>query len=128
MNRHLFTPTSAEDTVTSLDAFRNDILGAAGFGLGLTALQFQPAQASAVASVAFLFLVFWAAMKLMPWSQEHDRYYGGLPFWQGAWRAIMNNLVLLAGLGFLGCIAFGLLTLEQLQSMAFSRLFIHSRA
>jgi len=122
MRKNLFTPTSVEETVIELDAFRNDVIGAAAFSFGLTALQFSPTQASAIASAALAFLLLWAIVRISPKSTEHKRHYQNMSFWGGNLRAVRANLVFFAGILFLGFIASGLLTVEQLAKFSLSKL------
>lgn len=125
MTKKLFTPASVEEAVVELDTFRNDILGAAAFGFGLTALQFPRDQAPAIASVAFAFLLLWALIKIAPKRSEHKRLYDNLGFWAGHWRAFRSNLVLFAGFLLLGFIAGGTLTLDRLMWFSLSKVFTY---
>lgn len=125
MTRNLFTPHAVEEAVVELDTFRNDILGVASFSFGLTALQFPPSQAPAIASVAFAFVMLWALVKIAPKTTEHKRFYKNLGFWAGHWRVFRANPVLFAGLVFLGLVAYGFLTLEGLLWFSFARVFTH---
>jgi hypothetical protein len=125
MNRNLFTPTSVEDAVVELDTFRNDILGAAAFSFGLTALQFQANQAPSIATAALVFLMLWAALKVIPKYSEHKRLYDNLGFWAGHFRMFRTNLVLFAGLLFLIFVAGGVLTLDRLLCFSLAKVFVH---
>jgi len=122
MNRNLFTPGSVKETVVELDSFRNDILGVAAFSFALTALQFQANQAPSIASVAFVFLALWATLKIAPTAAEHKRFYKDLGYWAGNFRALYANLVLFAGMLFLGFVAGGVLTLDSLVGFSFARM------
>ena len=122
MNNSRCTPDDSERTVRELDSFRNDILGVAAFGFGLTALQFTPAQAPAIATIAEVFLVIWALVKVLPRYREHAQYYAQLGHITSAWVAFKRNIVLTIGFTFLGLIAAGWLTIDDLQSLSLAHL------
>lgn len=123
MTRNLFTPNSIEDAVIELDTFRNDILGVAAFSFGITALQFQANQASSIATVALVFLLLWAYLKLWPKIREHKRLYDNLDFWDGNLRMLRANFVFLTGVIFLGLVAGEILTLDRLHSISIAKVF-----
>lgn len=124
MKKFIFAPRDVEATVAEMDNFRNDIVGAAAFFAGLTALQFdQPDQAASVATSAFAFLMFWGYMKALKFKAEHDRFYGGFGPLLGFVVAIARNPVLFVGMLFLGTIAAGYLDAERLSAFRLARFF-----
>lgn len=124
MKKYIFTPCDVEVTIAEMDAFRNDIVGAAAFFAGLTALQFtQPAQVTAVATSALAFLMFWGYLKTHKFKTEHDRYYAGFGPLLGFFVSIARNPVLFVGMLFLGAIATGYLDVDRLSAFRLARLF-----
>ena len=124
MFRALFTPVEVEQSVAELDTFRNDILGAAAFFAGLTALQFPDrSQVESIGTTAFVFIMIWGYSKIPKYKESHDRFYRGLGRVRGYFVAFSRNPVLFTGLAFLGLVGSGVITTDRLAWLSLAKLF-----
>ena len=125
MTKLIFNPDSVSTAVEEMDTFRNDVIGAAAFFAGLTALQFPlDHERYSVGTVAFFFIFFWATMKVRKYKDEHRRFYAAHGEWKGTLLTLWNNSVMVVGIVFLGSVATGYVTLETIRPLGkLARLF-----
>jgi hypothetical protein len=115
MPRLLFNPDHIEQTVTKLDAFRNNILAPVAFGIAITALM---SHAPAIASIAIVFIFLWGISNVLPVKASHKRFYDTIPFLHRDLVAFRRNWIFGLAMGFLVLVACGVITMENLPQLS----------
>ncbi|HDU8576093.1 TPA: hypothetical protein RG679_000718 [Vibrio diabolicus] len=114
-----------QKSVVAHNTFSNDVVGVFAFGMGISSL--ASTNATGLASVSFLFCCVWMLYKGLLIFPILRRAYKGIPWWQQGIDALLENLVYFIGLGFVGLVAFEVVTSKTFESFSLANMLTSVR-
>ncbi|CAK2012910.1 membrane hypothetical protein [Vibrio crassostreae] len=120
-HRSIFMPDEQRQLVASHNTFSNDVVGVFAFSMGVASLASN--HATNLATVSFIFCCIWMLYKGVLIYSTLKRAYVGVPCWKQAIDGILENFIYLIGLGFVGLIAFEVVTVQTFQSWSLAEMF-----
>ncbi|MEL0630111.1 hypothetical protein [Psychromonas aquatilis] len=119
--RSIFMPEEQKHIVASHNTFSNDVVGVFAFGMGISSL--ASTNASGLASISFVFCCIWMFYKGILIYPILRRAYQGIPWWQQTIDGLLENMIYLIGLGFVGFVALGLITSETFDTFSLAKMW-----
>ncbi|HIF9437002.1 TPA: hypothetical protein ACX6SL_001113 [Photobacterium damselae] len=119
--KSLFMPEEQKNIVTAHNTFSNDVVGVFAFGMGISSL--ASGNPAGLASISFLFCCIWMIHKGVKIFSTLRRAYSGIPCWKQCIDSLLDNSVYFIGLGFVGLVAFEVITNKTLENFSLASMF-----
>lgn len=119
--KSFFLPEEQKNIVTAHNTFSNDVVGVFAFGMGISSL--ASSNPAGLASISFLFCCIWMIHKGVKIFSTLRRAYSGIPCWKQCIDSLLDNSVYFIGLGFVGLVAFEVITNKTLENFSLASMF-----